>query len=154
LTERQGWLTIRAMLPLDDLDRRLIALLRADARLPSAALARRLGVSRGTVQNRIERLAAGGVLLGFTVRLSGEAGDAAVRAVMSIEVRSADTRAVVTALRRMPEVGRVWSTNGRWDLVAEINAADLAALDRALTAIRALKPIANSETSILFAELK
>jgi DNA-binding Lrp family transcriptional regulator len=153
LTERQGWLTIRAMLPLDDLDRRLIALLRADARLPSAALARRLGVSRGTVQNRIERLAAGGVLLGFTVRLSGEAGDAAVRAVMSIEVRSADTRAVVTALRRMPEVGRVWST-GRWDLVAEINAADLAALDRALTAIRALKPIANSETSILLAELK
>jgi DNA-binding Lrp family transcriptional regulator len=154
LTERQDWLTICAMLPLDDLDRRLIALLRADARLPSAALARQLGVSRGTVQNRIERLAQGGVLLGFTVRLSGDAGTAAVRAVMSIEVRSADVRAVLAALRRMPEVGRVWSTNGRWDLVAEINAADLAALDRALTAIRALKPIANSETSILLAELK
>ena len=103
------------MIPLDDLDRRLIGLLRADARLPNATLARHLGVSRGTVQNRLDRMTAGGVLLGYTVRLSGDAGGAAVQAVMSIEVRSADTRAVVMALRRMPEVGRVWSTNGRWD---------------------------------------
>ena len=122
--------------------------------MPSATLARQLGVSRGTVQNRIDRLVAGGVLLGFTVRLGGRRRGAAVRAIMAIEVRSADTRAVVAALRRMPEVGRVHSTNGRWDLVAEINTADLAALDRVLTAIRALKPVANSETSILLAELK
>ena len=142
------------MLPLDDLDRRLIALLRQDSRAASATLARALGVSRGTVQNRIARLVEGGVLLGFTVRLSGEAGGAAVRAIMSIEVRSADTRAVVAALRRMPEVGRVHSTNGRWDSVAEIGTGDLAALDGALTAIRALKAVANSETSILLAELK
>ena len=121
--------------------------------MPTATLARHLGVSRGTVQNRIDRLVAGGVLLGFTVRLAG-AAEAAVRAIMAIEVRSADMRAVVAALRRMPEVGRVHSTNGRWDLVAEINAHDLAALDRVLTAIRALKPVANSETSILLAELK
>jgi DNA-binding Lrp family transcriptional regulator len=139
---------------LDDVDRRLIGLLRENGRMSSAMLARRLNVSRGTVQNRIERLLARGVLLGFTVRLRGDAEDAAVRAIMSIEVRSADTRDVVAALRRMPDVGRVHSTNGRWDLVAEINAADLAALDRALTEIRALKPVANSETSILLAALK
>ena len=93
------------MTALDDIDRRLIGLLRDDSRLPSATLARQLGVSRGTVQNRIDRLVAGGVLLGFTVRLAGDADGAAVRAMMAIEVRSADTRAVVTALRRMPEVG-------------------------------------------------
>ena len=138
---------------LDDTDRRLIALLRDNGRLPSATLARQLGVSRGTVQNRIDRLVASGVLLGFTVRLSGEA-EAAVRAIMAIEVRSADMRAVVAALRRMPEVGRVWSTNGRWDLVAEINTGDLAALDTTLSAIRALKAVSNSETSILLAALK
>ena len=61
------------MTGLDDLDRRLIGLLRDDARLPSAALARRLGVSRGTVQNRIDRLIASGVVLGFTARLRGDA---------------------------------------------------------------------------------
>ena len=142
------------MIPLDDLDRRLIGLLRGDSRLPSATLARQLGVSRGTVQNRIARLVECGVLLGFTVRLSGDAEGAAVRAITSIEVRSADMRAVVAALRRLPDVGQVHSTNGRWDLVAEINTADLAALDRTLTAIRALKAVANSETSILLAALK
>jgi DNA-binding Lrp family transcriptional regulator len=139
---------------LDDTDRRLIGLLRENGRLPTATLARQLGVSRGTVQNRIDRLIASRVLLGFTVRLSGEAEAAAVRAIMAVEVRSADVRAVVAALRRMPEVGRVWSTNGRWDLVAEINAGDLAALDKTLTAIRALRAVANSETSILLAALK
>jgi DNA-binding Lrp family transcriptional regulator len=143
----------RQVTPLDDIDHRLIGLLRGDSRLPSAALARQLGVARGTVQNRIARLIEGGVLLGFTVRLREDAAGAAVRAIMSIEVRSADVRAVTTALRRMPEVGRVWSTNGRWDLVAEINTGDLAALDRALTAIRTLKAVATSETSILLAEV-
>ena len=142
------------MASLDETDRRLIALLRDNGRIPTATLARILSVSRGTVQNRIDRLMATGVLLGFTVRLSGEAADAGVRATMAIEVRSADTRAVVAALRRMPEVGRVHSTNGRWDLVAELATGDLAALDRALTAIRALKAVANSETSILLTELK
>jgi len=71
--------------------------------------------------------------------------------IMSIELRSADMRLVVAALRRMPGVGRVHSTNGRWDLIAEIATGDLAALDRTLTEIRALKPVANSETSILLA---
>jgi DNA-binding Lrp family transcriptional regulator len=140
--------------PLDDLDRRLIGLLRDNGRMPSAMLARQLEVSRGTVQNRIDRLVESGVLLGFTVRLAASAEGAAVRAMMSIEVRSTDTRAVVSALRRMPAVGQVHSTNGRWDLVAEIAAADLAALDRTLTEIRALKPVANSETSILLTALK
>ena len=141
------------MSSLDDLDRRLIGLLRDNGRMPTAMLARHLGVSRGTVQNRIDRLVEGGVILGFTVRLAG-AAEAAVRAIMAIEVRSADMRAVAAALRRMPEVGRVHSTNGRWDMVAEISTGDLAALDRTLTAIRALKAVSNSETSILLAELK
>ena len=73
---------------LDDLDRRLIGLLRADARLPSAALARQLGVSRGTVQNRIDRLTAGGVLLGFTVRLAG-AAEAAAADILLAELEAA-----------------------------------------------------------------
>ncbi len=139
---------------LDDTDRRLLALLRHDGRLPAATLARHLGISRGTVQNRLDRLTASGAILGFTIRMPSDSEGAAVRAIMSIEVRSADTRAVLAALRRMPEVGRVHSTNGRWDLVAEIATPDLASLDRALTEIRALKPVTTSETSILLSELK
>lgn len=138
---------------LDAVDRQLLSLLQSDGRMPAAALARQVGVSRGTVQNRLDRLVSEGVVLGFGVRLAGAAG-AAVRAMMTIEVRSSDVRAVVSALRRMPEVGRVCSTNGRWDLVAEIATPDLGALDRVLTGIRALPAVAASETSILLAELK
>jgi DNA-binding Lrp family transcriptional regulator len=139
---------------LDEVDKRLIQALRDDARLPSATLARRLGVSRGTVQNRIDRLKASGVLLGFTVRLRGDAETGEIRAITSLEVRSADTRTVVAALKRMPDVGRIHSTNGRWDLVVEINTADLATLDRVLHEIRAVRGVSLSETSILLSELK
>ena len=73
------------MATLDDIDRRLLALLRNDGRLPAATLARHLGVSRGTVQNRLDRLVVAGVILGFTVRLQTDAEGAGVRAIMSIE---------------------------------------------------------------------
>lgn len=142
------------MMGLDDLDTRLIGLLRADARLPTATLAKHLGVSRGTVQNRIDRLTREGILLGFTVRLRNDEIGAGVRAIMAIELRAAEARRVVAGLRRMPEVLRVHSTNGRWDMIAELATPDLAALDAALTAIRAMPAVANSETSILLAELR
>jgi DNA-binding Lrp family transcriptional regulator len=142
------------MRDLDDLDKRLIGALRADSRLPAATLAKRLGTSRGTVQNRIDRLIADGILLGFTIRLRGEAETGQVRAITSLEVRSAEAKSVIAALQRMPDIGRVYSTNGRWDLVAEINTENLAALDRVLAEIRALRAVAQSETSILLSELK
>lgn len=139
---------------LDETDQRLLALLRQQGRMTTTLLARHLGVSRGTVQNRIDRLTADGVLLGFTVRLRGDAAAVGVRAVMAIGLVSSDARGVTAALRRMPAVVRLHSTNGRWDLIAEVLAADLAELDAVLAEIRALDSVANSETSILLRELK
>lgn len=138
----------------DDLDNRLLQLLRDNSRLPTATLAKRLGVSRGTVQNRLDRLIGSGILLGFTIRLRGDVETGEVRAITSIELRSADAKAVIAALKRMPDVGRVHSTNGRWDLVVEINTASLASLDRVLVEIRSIRAVSNSETSILLSELK
>ncbi len=83
-----------------------------------------------------------------SVRMAG------VRAVMAIGLVSSDARGVTAALRRMPAVARLHSTNGRWDLIAEVLAADLAELDAVLAEIRALASVANSETSILLRELK
>ncbi|WP_440977263.1 Lrp/AsnC family transcriptional regulator, partial [Pseudoxanthomonas winnipegensis] len=103
---------------LDALDQDLIALLRADSRTPAALLAKQLKVSRSTVQNRITRLQRSGLLLGFTIRLANEDGLHGVRAITQIEVRGGATDKVVAALRRLPEVVSVYSTNGRWDLVA------------------------------------
>lgn len=135
----------------DDLDHRLIALLRANARAPAVELAVKLRVSRGTIQNRIDRLLRHGVIAGFTIRLRAEL-ESGVRALTSLEIRSENEKAVRLALKQLPEVRRIYSTNGRWDMVAEIGAADLAALDQVLGAIRAIKGVAHSETSILLSE--
>ena len=134
---------------MDELDRRLIALLRSDGRAPAAALAKALKVSRGTVQNRIDRLAAQGVILGFTVRLHPQAEPGRVRAIMTIAVEGRRAPAVLQALKGVPEVDAVHMTNGRWDMVAELSAADLSAFSGALDAVRAIDGIASTETSLL-----
>jgi DNA-binding Lrp family transcriptional regulator len=138
----------------DELDRRLIALLRDDGRLPTATLAKKLAVSRGTIQNRIDRLLRNGVLLGFTVRLRSEVEDQGVRAMTLIEVRGNGTEAVVAGLRQLPEVVQVHSTSGRWDLVVEIRVQDLQTFDRVLRDVRSIKGIANSETNLMLAVYK
>jgi DNA-binding Lrp family transcriptional regulator len=134
---------------MDEFNHRLIALLRADGRLSAAALAKILKVSRGTVQNRIDRLMAEGVILGFTVRLHPEAEPGRVRAIMSIAVEGRRAPAVMRALQGFPEVEAVHTTNGRWDMVAELSAVSLEAFSRALDEIRLIDGIASSETSLL-----
>ena len=134
---------------LDDTDRALIAALRADSRTPVATLARRVGLSRGAVQNRINRLLEQGAILGFTVRLPPQGEPHRVRAIMSVAVEGQRSRDHIGALRGFAEVTAVHTTNGRWDLVAELEAESLAAFSRALDRIREIKGIATTETSLL-----
>ena len=139
---------------IDELDQRLIAMLRADSRTPAATLAKTLKVSRGTVQNRIERLLSRGVIQGFTIKTRPELDAGRVRAVMTIVIEGERTGAVVTALKGFPEVAAVHTTNGRWDLVAELDVENLLAFSSALDRIRQVKGIASTETSILLATQK
>lgn len=138
----------------DDLDRRLIALLRADSRTPAAALAKALKVSRGTVQNRIERLTQRGVIQGFTIRTRPEMEANRMRAIMCVAIEGERARAVTNALRGFPEVDKIHSTNGRWDLVVELDVETLAGFSQALDRIREIEGIASTETSILLATQK
>jgi DNA-binding Lrp family transcriptional regulator len=139
---------------MDDLDHRLLALLRNDSRTPAAALAKQLKVSRGTVQNRIARLQAEGVILGFTVRTHAGLEESRVRAVMTIAIEGERSRAVVQALKGLPEVTAIHTTNGRWDLVAELDVATLAEFSRTLDQIRTIDGIASTETSIFLESQK
>ena len=139
---------------LDDLDLRLIALLRADSRTPAATLAKALKVSRGTVQNRIDRLVQRGVVQGFTVKTRPDMDAGRVRAVMTIAIEGERSGAVVEALKGFPEVAAVHTTNGRWDLVADLDVENLAAFSAALDRIRQVEGIASTETSILLATQK
>ena len=136
---------------MDGTDRQLIAILRDDARTAVATLAKRLGVSRGTVQNRIERMIREGAILGFTLRLPPETDAHRVRAVMAIAIEGERSSAVLAALKGFPEIEAVHTTNGRWDLMAELNAESLAAFSAALDGIRQIRGIATTETSLLLA---
>ena len=133
---------------MDDLDQQLLALLRQDARASVATLAHKLGVSRGTVGNRITKLEDQGVIVGYTVRLRPDARPDEIRAWMSVAVEGNQTRAVIATLLGEPGVASLHDTNGRWDLLAELRAANLSELANVLERIRLIKGIAATETSI------
>lgn len=138
---------------MDDLDRRLIGLLRDDARLPVASLASSLGLARATVRARIDRLVAAGVIRGFTVRLGAEM-PAQIRAIALIEVEGRATDRVTRRLQGFPEVRALHATNGRWDLVAELEVADLPAFHDVLARLREIDGISATETNLLLAQRK
>ncbi len=133
---------------MDTLDHQLISLLRDNARATVLELARALGVSRATVQNRMRRLQRDGVILGYTVRLQAPGAEAPVRALMLLLVEG-DGDALIPLIQAEPSVRMLHTTNGRWDLVAEIQTDSLAEFDRVLRRIRTIPGVANSETSLL-----
>lgn len=134
---------------LDDTDQRLIQLLRSDARMPVAKLAAQAGISRATATARIDRLRHDGIIAGFTVVLQSNVETAGVRAITMIEIEGRQEEAVTRRLMGMPEVRQLHATNGRWDVVAEIEAQNISSLDDLLRSIRQIDGIANTDTSIL-----
>ncbi len=134
---------------MDETDQKLIALLRANARAPVAGLAKTLKVSRGTVQNRIDRMIARGEIVGFTVKTPAETEAGRVRAIMAIAVEGERSGAVLRALRGFPQVERVHMTNGRWDMIAELDTDSLGGFSAALDGIRLIDGISATETSLL-----
>jgi DNA-binding Lrp family transcriptional regulator len=139
---------------LDDIDHRLVALLRENARTPVATLARTLHVARGTVQNRLTRLENDGTIVGYTVRLKPHVEEQRIRAFMTVVVEGNRTEAVIKALRGEPAVSALHTTNGRWDIVAELRADSLEEFDRVLARIRLLDGISSTETSLLLSTRK
>lgn len=119
--------------------------------MPITRLAAVLKVSRTTAQARLDRLLESGTVLGFTIR-ARQANDQ-VRAVMMIEIEGRSTTAIIKRLRGFPELSSLHTTNGGWDLVAEITAASLGDFDRILREVRQIEGVLNSETSLLLSSL-
>ncbi|WP_443095736.1 Lrp/AsnC family transcriptional regulator [Rothia koreensis] len=136
-----------------DLDRRLVAALRKDGRASIAALSEELGVSRATVTKRIDSLTARGIIVGFSVRVRDYAEASQVRAISLIEVEGRTTDHVINELRGLPEILALHTTNGGWDLVAEMQCVDLQDFDAVLKSIRGISGVVNSETSLLLSSV-
>jgi DNA-binding Lrp family transcriptional regulator len=133
---------------MDLTDQQLLSLLRKDARTSVATLAQKLGVSRGTVTNRVTKLEDAGIIVGYTVKLRPDAQPTEIGAWMSIAVEGNETRSVIASLLGEPGVASLHDTNGRWDLLAELRAANLAELSKILERIRLVRSISSTETSI------
>lgn len=138
---------------LDDLDHRLISLLRTNSRTPVAVLSRELGVNRSTVTSRIERLVGSGVIEGFTLRLSNDVDRDAVRGVTTVVTVPSEGQDVVREIRGYPEVERLHSTTGAWDLVVQLRCRSLSEFDLVLERIRSLPGVRDTQTSLLFNSL-
>ena len=132
-----------------DYDQKLLTLLRHNGRRSISDLATEQGLSRATVRARIERMEREGDIVGYTVILRADAISMPVRGIMLIEVEGRAADRVVDVLGGFPEISAVHTTNGKWDLVADIVTTSLSDFDRVLREIRMIDGVANSETSLL-----
>ena len=139
---------------MDATDQALIALLRQNARLNVADLAHKLKVSRGTVTNRIKKLEDEQVIVGYTVRLRPESEPDRIRAWMGVTVEGNRTREVIASLLGEPGVSALHDTNGRWDLLAELEVRSMGELSQVLERIRLIAGIRSTETSIHLASYR
>lgn len=136
---------------LDELDRRLVALLQANARLSAADLARQLGVARTTVLARITRLERAGVIVGYTVRLAQPEGDAGVEAYVGITLAPKAAALITQRLAALPELRQLCSVSGEFDYLALLRTASTARLDALLDEIGAIDGVLKTTTSVVLA---
>jgi DNA-binding Lrp family transcriptional regulator len=136
---------------MDDIDRRLITLLRKNGRRSVSDLALELDLSRATVRARMDRLERDGEVVGYTLILRSDVISLPVRGLTLIEVEGRAADRIVDVLAGFTEVSAVHTTNGKWDLIVELSAQSLAELDVVLRRIRLIPGITASETNLLLA---
>ena len=136
---------------MDETDQRLIDLLRADARAPTAALARALGLSRTTVQSRMERLERSGVVAGYTVKVSEGHERGLIQAYVMMTVSHRRANEVAAAARKMAAIRRLQAVSGPFDLVAVVAARSVSEMDAAIDALGDIPGVERTTTSIVLA---
>ncbi len=132
---------------MDDTDHALIRALTANARASVTDLAQALGLARSTVQSRLDRLEASGVIAGYTVRL-GEPVRNRIRATVLLQVSPRKGPTVLARLKPLPQVERAHSSSGRFDLILQLACATTSELDEVLDRIGGFDGVVSSESLI------
>lgn len=137
--------------PRDTLDRKLIALLQMNARMPTSDLARRLGVARSTVHERIARLERSGAITGYTAVLARPGTGNTVRALVMLAVEQQQVRETLKRLATFPEIRTCLTIAGEFDIFLVVEAPQLEDLDEALDEIAVVPGVRRSQSSIVLA---
>jgi DNA-binding Lrp family transcriptional regulator len=134
---------------LTDKDRELLALLRVNAREPVASLARKLQISRTTVQDRLRRLEQTKVIEGYALRLTEDASITGIKAFVTVEVEPRKTQEVTRALAKVPQLVSLHTVSGKFDLMAVVGAANADELDSVLDRIGEVPGVTGTESAII-----
>lgn len=134
---------------LDEKDRRIIAILQKDGRASVADMAKELSLTRATVSKRMDRLVEAGVISGFTAVLRQDAFNSKIRGWVTIRSFAIKEEKAISKMKLIPAIAKIYTTNGKWDLAAEIQAEDLESFDAALSRLRSIDGIEETETSLL-----
>ena len=130
-------------------DEELIALLRVDAREPVASLARKLGLSRTTVQDRLKRLEDSGMISGYSLKLSQEIDKGGIRAFITITVEPRRQVEVARALARVPQFETLHTVSGKFDMVAQARTSSAEAMDKLIDELGLIPGITRIETAVI-----
>ena len=136
---------------MDSLDQQLLALLRQDARASVATLAHKLGVSRGTVNNRITKMEDAGIITGYTVSLAANDRSRVIQAMVLIAIESKSEPQVVKALSQRHEIDKLYSVSGKYDLCAMVSTDSTHELDNLLDRMREVKGVQETFSTLLLA---
>jgi DNA-binding Lrp family transcriptional regulator len=136
---------------IDDADTRLIQLLQANAREPTASLARKIGLSRSAVQERLARLERDGVIAGYTLKPGRVPAPARFAALVLISLDARQSDRAVLALKAIPEVRSCATVSGEYDAVARVEADGAERLDGLLDEIGRLPGVRRTNSAILLA---
>ena len=134
---------------MDDLDRRILSILRRDARTPYTEIADRVGTSEGTVRNRVDRMTEEGVIERFTV--TTRTGNVKAMIEISVEM-NVDTAAVGDRMVEWEEVDFVWQVSGEDDVVLVVDAVDTRAVNELISQAREMDEVKSTKTRLILNE--
>ena len=132
-----------------DLDNQIIALLKRNARMLVTQMARELGVSRVTIDAHIKKMETSGIISGYTVKLGTEEFRHKVSGWILISVQANKEEYAIEKMIGTPEITRLHTTNGKWDLAAEIQVPTLEHVDAVISKLRQIDGITETDTSLL-----
>ena len=136
---------------LDDTDLALLEALRRNPHASHVELARDVGVARGTVYSRLDRLEAEGVIAGYAPEIDARAAGFGVLAFSTLEIEQGSHDATVAALAAIVEVVEINTVTGSGDLLCRIVARSNDHLHEVLQAITAVRTVQRSESHLALA---
>ena len=129
-------------------DQQLIDLLRVNARESVASLARKLGVARSTVKERLRRLELSGVIAGYTVQLGQTATRSAITAHVLLAVNPKRADGFIRDLKALPPVRGLYAIAGAYDYLAVLETPSTHEMDAILDRIGRIEGVLKTESSI------